>query len=295
MTDTRPIGLIGIGLLGSALAERLLAKGHRVVGFDTNTDRRAALSGFGGLAVADAADVVRKCSTLFLSLPTSDTVSALLEQLEPEFQPGQIVIDTTTGDPAQMVTIGTTLKRWGVNYVEALVAGSSAQVKAGQVVLFVGGEDEAVANAKTLFTAITATYFHLGTVGTASRFKLVHNLVLGLHRAVLAEGLTFATSLGIDPAKALRILQQTPAASTVMETKGQRMITGDFVPQARLSQHLKDVTLILAESRSNGCHTPLSQLHQTLLEQAEDLGFGDADNSAIIETFRAKTRKKPNS
>ena len=114
MTGTLPIGLIGIGLLGSALAKRLLASGDRVLGFDTNADQLAALSALGGGAADHAEEVVRSCHTLFLSLPTSNTVSSLLGQLEPEFQPGQIVIDTTTGDPAQMVAIGRRLERWGV-------------------------------------------------------------------------------------------------------------------------------------------------------------------------------------
>ena len=168
MKESRPIGLIGIGLLGSALAERLLADGGRVLGFDTNTDQLAALSDLGGTAVDEVAEVVRHCPILFLSLPTSATVAALLDQLEPEFQPGQIVIDTTTGDPAQMILIGRTLDRWGVHYVEALVAGSSAQVRTGKVVLFVGGEDRAVTQVKPLFAAITETHFHLGAIGAAS-------------------------------------------------------------------------------------------------------------------------------
>lgn len=290
MTDKSPIGLIGVGLLGSAIAERLIARGIRVRGFDTNRDQREALSACGGEALDGAAEVVRCCQTLFLSLPTSDTVSSVLEQLEADFRPGQIVIDTSTGEPAQMASIAETLANQGVDYVEALVAGSSAQVRAGQVVLFVGGQDEAVTRVKPLLAALTKSQFHLGLVGTASQFKLVHNLLLGLHRAVLAEGLMFAESLGIEPGKALQILQQTPAASVVMESKGQRMVTGDFAPQARLSQHLKDVRLILAEAKKSGCSTPLSELHQTLLERAEELGFGAADNSAIIEAFRSQTQ-----
>ena len=106
---------------------------------------------------------------------------------------------------------------------------------------------------------------------------------------MLAEGLMFAKGLGIDPSEALRILQQTPAASAVMETKGPRMVRGDFTPQARLAQHLKDVRLILAASdRANG-HTPLSELHRQMLENAIELGLGDLDNSAIIELFRRST------
>ena len=95
-----------------------------------------------------------------------------------------------------------------------------------------------------------------------------------------------------------RVIGCSPAASAVMDTKGQRMVAGDFVPQAKLSQHLKDVRLILAEAENSGCRAPLSELHRALLERAEELGFGEADNSAIIEAFRppqdtiTKTKRK---
>ena len=286
MTEKPTIGLIGVGLLGSALAERLHGGGFAVHGFDSNQDQLIALTARGDVAMRSAAEVVRCSPVVMLSLPDSDTVRSLVEQHAAEFRPGQIVIDTTTGDPDQMVAIGRLLAGWGVDYVEASVAGSSSQVRAGQVVLFVGGEDPVVTKAEPVLAAVTATHFHLGSAGTASRFKLVHNLLLGLHRAVLAEGLTFAESLGIDAADALRILRHTPAASSVMATKGERMVSGDFAPQARLSQHLKDVRLILAEAQRHGAATPLSELHRTLLERAESLGFGDADNSAIIQAFR---------
>jgi 3-hydroxyisobutyrate dehydrogenase-like beta-hydroxyacid dehydrogenase len=123
-------------------------------------------------------------------------------------------------------------------------------------------------------------------VGTASRFKLVHNLVLGLNRAVLAEGLSFAKVLGFDPERVLEILKETPACSKVMESKGRKMVSGDRAPQARLSQHLKDVRLIVAAAEQRGLPIPLSRVHQQLLERAERLGFGDADNSAVIEAYR---------
>ena len=223
---------------------------------------------------------------LILSLPSSDVVLSLVQQLRSDFEPSQIVIDTTTGDPQQMVAISQSLAELGVSYLEATVAGSSSQVTTGEVALLLGGNAEVVERVKPLLTAITSKHFHLGPAGTASRFKLVHNLVLGLHRAVLAEGLVFAESLGFDQEVALEILNQTPAHSGVMETKGRRMVKRDYGLQARLSQHLKDVRLILAEAERAGTKTPLSQIHKTLLEQAEALGFGDADNSAVMEAFR---------
>ena len=115
--------------------------------------------------------------------------------------------------------------------------------------------------------------------------KLVLNLVLGLNRAVLAEGLSFARSSGIDPALALEILKAGPAYSKAMDVKGQKMLSEDFTPEARLSQHLKDVRLILDQARQQGRMLPLSEVHRTLLEKAETAGYGAADNSAIVKAF----------
>ncbi|TWU38559.1 2-(hydroxymethyl)glutarate dehydrogenase [Novipirellula artificiosorum] len=284
--NTNSVGLIGVGLLGSALANRLMKDGRGVHGFDTNEEQLQALSQCGGIACDSAAEVVQNCDVLILSLPTSDVVLSLVRQLRTDFEPSQIVVDTTTGDPQQMIAVGQSLAELGVSYLEATVAGSSAQVTAGEAALLLGGDAEVVESVKPLLAAITSKHFWFGPVGTASRFKLVHNLVLGLHRAVLAEGLVFAESLGFDPNQVLEILKQTPAASRVMEIKGRRMVEGDYGIQARLSQHLKDVRLILAEAERAGANTPLSRIHQTILEHAAELGFGDADNSAVIEAFR---------
>ena len=284
--NTNSVGLIGVGLLGSALANRLIDSGIRVHGFDSNEKQLESLKQSGGIACDSPMEVVQNCNVLILSLPSSDVVLSLVQQLRNDFEPSQIVIDTTTGDPQQMVAISQSLAELGVSYLEATVAGSSSQVTTGEVALLLGGDTEVVERVKPLLTAITSKHFHLGPAGTASRFKLVHNLVLGLHRAVLAEGLVFAESLGFDQEVALEILNQTPAHSGVMETKGRRMVERDYGLQARLSQHLKDVRLILAEAERAGTKTPLSQIHKTLLEQAEALGFGDADNSAVMEAFR---------
>lgn len=290
--DGKEVGLIGVGLLGSALAGRLIDGSFAVCGFDTNQDQLQTLAQSGGIACDSAAEVVQRCDVLFLSLPSSDVVLAMVEQLRTSFKPGQIVLDTTTGDPEQMIAIERWLAELGVHYAEATVAGSSDQVTAGQVSMFLGGEAEVVENVLPLLSALTPRHFYLGPVGTASRFKLVHNLMLGLHRAVLAEGLVFAESLGFDTGDTLGILKQTPAASGVMETKGTRMVEADYGLQARLSQHLKDVNLILVEADRAGASTPLSRIHKTLLEQAELLGFGDADNSAVIEAYRQPNEKE---
>src|SRR5262249_5035308 len=114
---------------------------------------------------------------------------------------------------------------------------------------------------------------------------LVVNLVLGLNRAVLAEGLSFARACGIAPAEALAVLKASAAYSRAMDAKGEKMLNEDFSPEARLSQHLKDVRLILASAAARAAPVPLSEVHRQLLEKAEGAGYGDADNSAVIKAF----------
>ena len=289
--DLPSLGLIGIGLLGSAIASRLLASGYRIHGYDTNQDQVKGFAKIGGVPCESAREVVGQCGILILSLPTSEVVRTLIEELRGTTVEGRMIIDTTTGDPSDMISFDSELKNRGASYVEATVAGSSSQVTRGEVSLFLGGESSTLDLLKPLFSAMSSKYFHLGPVGAASRFKLVHNLVLGLHRAVLAEGLVFAEELGFDQERTLNILKQSPAASGVMQTKGRRMVEGDYEPQARLSQHLKDVRLILSEVTETSMNAPLSVTHQDLLEHAVQLGYGDADNSAIIEAYRPSKQK----
>ena len=123
--------------------------------------------------------------------------------------------------------------------------------------------------------------------------KLVLNLVLGLNRAVLAEGLAYAAACGLDPAAALDILRAGPAYSRAMDVKGPRMLQGDYTPEARLAQHHKDVGLILASGAEAGASLPLSRVHDELLRAAEQAGLGEADNSAVYEVFRRRLFAKP--
>jgi 3-hydroxyisobutyrate dehydrogenase-like beta-hydroxyacid dehydrogenase len=110
-----------------------------------------------------------------------------------------------------------------------------------------------------------------------------------LNRAALAEGLVFAERIGIDMSDALQVLTASAAYSRIMDAKGPKMVGRDYAPQARLSQHLKDVRLIQAAGRSADIALPLTTTHQQMLELAENRGFGDHDNCAVIEAWRPKT------
>jgi 3-hydroxyisobutyrate dehydrogenase-like beta-hydroxyacid dehydrogenase len=279
------IGIIGLGLMGTALAQRLLHRGLGVLGYDLSAERRDELVQAGGQAAGSAVEVARQCETILLSLPDSDAVNSVIESIATGLRAGQLVIDTTTGEPLQTAATGARLAQRGVRFLDATIAGSSVHVSDGQVIVMVGGSDEAFRSARELLASFSRDVFHVGPWGSGSRMKLVVNLALGLNRAALAEALVLAKSLELDPQNALAILKSSPAYSTVMDTKGPKMLREDFEPEARLSQHLKDVRLILQTAARTGLDLPLSTTHRQLLERAEAAGLGELDNSAIIRAL----------
>ena len=284
----KSIGIVGLGLLGSALADRLLSRGWSVTGFDVAAERRGHLDATGGTAVNSLSEIA-SFEFILLSLPTSRVVADVVSSLKPELRSGQTIVDTTTGNPDDVESTAGELARLNVDYLDATVGGSSQQARDGEAIVMCGGRDDAFARCRLLFDDLATRTFHLGLVGSGSRMKLAVNLVLGLNRAVLAEGLMFAESLGLDLTTTLEVLKSGPTWSRVMDTKGEKMLQSDFSPQARVAQHLKDVRVILEAGSNTGARLPLSSVHQTLLEELVESGSGDLDNSAIIKAFRAVT------
>lgn len=281
----RPVGLIGLGLLGGALAQRLHAGGFAVTGYDVDAARGEAWRRCGGAVAESPAAAAGAGDRLVLSLPTHLESAAVLAACAERLRPGMTVIDTTTGEPESAERLAREWAARGVTYLDVTVSGSSAQVREGTAVLMAGGPAAALAACADLFGALGAAVFHTGSAGSGARMKLVTNLVLGLNRAALAEGLALARGLGLDAAQALAIMRGGPAYSRIMDRKGDKMLREDFVPEARLAQHLKDVRLILAQGRAAGLPMPLSAAHGEILAEAERAGYGDLDNSAVIRVL----------
>ncbi len=282
--EQQTIGLIGLGLLGSALGSRLIEQGIEVLGFDIDRDACDRFVRSDG-EVAESLPQVAGCKQIILSLPTSTIGRQVIDDLQPHLKPATAIIDTTTGSPTDAEVAAGLLGAASVEYLDATVGGSSKQARRGDAIIMCGATDDGFESCRTTLERLSSRLFHTGLPGSGSRMKLVTNLVLGLNRAVLAEGLAFAEAQGLDAASVLAILAAGPAASRVMDIKGRRMIERDFAPEARLRQHAKDVGLILETAHEAGRELPLSQLHAELLQGLIDLGLGDLDNSAIREAF----------
>ena len=289
--DSTNVGMIGLGLMGTALTERLLEAGYTVWVHNRTREKARPLEARGARWADNPLAV---CDRVLISLYTTDTVEEMLDLLGEGLRPGQILIDTTTGEPEQTARLGARLAARRVEYLDAPISGSSEQTRRGEVTAIVGGPREAFDACRDLFERYAAKTIYAGPWGSGAKMKLVSNLVLGLNRAALAEGLVFARTMGLDATAALDVLMNTMAYSRIMDTKGRKMIEGDFSTQARLSQHLKDIRLILGAAAAAGQALPLSEAHRRLLEAAEAAGFGDADNSAVIRAFTSPDRPGQN-
>lgn len=287
------IGLIGLGLMGSAAAERLLSAGYAVVGFDIDKGKRAGLQSLGGSVATSPKEVAEAALRIVLSLPDSAVVREVVEGsngIVHAARPPRYVMDTTTGDPEDTIRLAERLAGRGTALLDATVLGSSRQFRDGEAVLMVGGDRGAFERCTDLVNVLSERVFYLGPSGSGSKAKLASNLVLGLNRLALAEGLVLAQALGLDLERFLELLKVSPAYSAAVDTKGRKMLEADFAPQSRIRQHRKDVALILKYAGQAGQELPLSRVHLDVLEKAMAAGDGDLDNAAVIREIARRRR-----
>ncbi len=287
-------GLIGLGLLGSAIAENLIAAGFEPVGFDIDDERCQNLRSLGGRVAGCPAEAADGTDRVVLCLPDSKVVKEVVEGPDGILSakaPPDYIIDTTTGDPDDTILLADLLESRGVALLDAAVSGSSEQLRRRRAVIIAGGRKETYESCLDLLDALSERVFYMGPSGSGAKAKLASNLVLGLNRLALAEGLVFAEKLGLDVSAFLTVLETTPAYSAVMDTKGRKMLDGDFEPQARLRQHRKDVALVLKQAEAAGQDLPASKLHLQILDSAIASGDGELDNSAVIKELRRKQKE----
>jgi len=287
-----PMAVIGLGLMGSRMSGHLLAAGYVIRGYDPDPARLAEFGAKGGMVTGSPAKAVAGCWAALLSLPTSDVsrevclgddgiATAGVSQL--------FVYDTTTGRPRDAVDIAAGLDEVGVVYSDTTVSGNSEVAEKGELVVMLGGSEDAYRQGRPIFEAIGRSHHHVGPVGSASRMKLIVNHALTVHRMALAEALVVAELAGMDLDTALEVLKDSLAYSKVMDVWGDRMVVGDHeFPYARLRQSHKDARLIVDHGVELGATMDLARVAREALAEGEETGLADMDNSSVMEVVRRR-------
>jgi 3-hydroxyisobutyrate dehydrogenase-like beta-hydroxyacid dehydrogenase len=289
-----PVAIIGLGLMGEVYAQRLLDAGIAVSGYDIDPARRARLKEIGGQPAATIAELAKPASCIIVAVFSTAQVEDVIEDhLLPALGDGssKIVLVMSTVDPDQVAALAARVVPRGIRYLDVPVSGTSDQVRRGDGVALIGG-DKAIADAVApIFDALFAHRFHVGKIGDGGRAKLAVNLILGLNRLALAEGLVFAERMGLDAAAFLEVAKGSASYSQVMETKGPKMVRGDFSPEGRVKQTLKDAHMMLNQGEALGQPLKSLEVHADVLEACVKAGEADLDNSAIIKEVRRRGSK----
>jgi L-threonate 2-dehydrogenase len=283
-------GVIGVGLMGTACAQRLMQAGFEVLAYDVDEAKRTAIAGAGARAAASVAEVAAACDTLVLAVFSTDQVEqvvegegGILEAADKGARP-RCLVCTSTCDPDRLAALAARARPHDVHILEAPVSGTSRQVAAGDGVGLIGGDRGVVDRAAPVLDALCPRRHYLGEVGNGSRAKLAVNLILGLNRAAIAEGLVFAERLGLDRSAFLEVARGSAAYSQVMDVKGQLFARREYQnPQSRVDQSLKDFRLMLEQARDAGQELPFASVYVQLLEDCMQHGEGEWDNAAIAE------------
>jgi putative dehydrogenase len=295
MTAARQIGIAGLGLLGSALAHRLISSGYSPKGFDIDATKTTSFAKSGG--VAATLEEIAHCDVVLLAVfDTGQVEDVVNNAVLPALTPGvpKTVLCASTCDPDRVAALSDRVAARGLTLIETPVSGSSGQVRNGDGVGLIGGDKDAIDGVADIIDALYPKWFYMGPVGSGGRAKLAINHILGLNRLVLAEGLVFAQALGLDPAALLEVARQSAAYSQVMDIKGPKMVSGEYTPQGFIHQSLKDFRLILEQAAKCGQAVPLAALNAEVLSACVSRGEGERDNSAVIEEIRRR-RKPPTS
>src|SRR5215204_4351196 len=269
MNDLSPVGLLGVGLMGDVFARRLRAAGFDVVGYDIDAAKTKRLVEIGGEAAASVAEVAGRCRVIMVVVFSTDQVEDLIENaILPAVgeDSNKIVLCASTCDPERLAALGQRVSRRGIRFLETPVSGTSKEVERGTGTGLIGGDPALAAEVKPVLDALYARTFHIGGYGDGSRAKLAINLILGINRTALAEGLVFAERIGLDPAKFLDVAKASAAYSRVMEGKGPKMLRGDYTPEGMVAISLKDATLMRDQGRKAGQQLPLLETYRGLLE-----------------------------
>lgn len=294
MNDS-PVAVIGLGLMGEVYARRLLDARIPVIGYDIDPSKRDRLAAIGGRSVDSIAELAKPARCIIIAVFNTDEVEDVIEQhLLPALGEGskKIVLCMSTCDPEKVSALAERVTPRGIHYLDVPVSGTSEQVRRGEGVALVGGDVAILAEVKPLLDILFARSFHVGKIGDGGRAKLAVNLILGLNRLALAEGLVFAERMGLDPAAFLEVARGSASYSQVMDTKGPKMVRGDFSPEGRARQTLKDVHLMLSQAMALGQRLNMLEVHEDVLQACVRAGEADMDNSVVIREVRRRATKR---
>jgi L-threonate 2-dehydrogenase len=280
---TTTVGVVGLGIMGSAISGHLLDAGFDVIGTDVSEE---AMKTFGGRPAPDLATLARESAVVITSLPSAEAALQVCAELADSAR-GNVVVDTSTLSLAVKEQCRSLFKE--AELLDCPISGTGAQAKVRDLVVLGSGDEAAFATARPVLEAFARSVRHLGPFGDGTRMKLVANLLVSIHNASTAEAFALGAAAGLDPAVLYETVRDGAGGSVIFDKRGPLMVQRSYRPAtARVSMFLKDVALVRELADAVGVPTPVLDATLPLYERAAATGWADADAAALLEVLEEK-------
>ncbi len=283
------IGIIGTGLMGSAIAQRLIERGFTVYVHNRTKQRSDALVRIGGIRIGNPLELGKKCSYVIISVTDGNAVKEILfgnNGLIYSNNSQLSIIDTSTVLPEDSIYCANLMKRKGYAMIQAPIMGGPDATRKGDVISIVSGDKKIMEKCRRILTNFSKKIFYAGHHdGAANYLKLGLNLNIALIAISLSESIIFIKKSKTDPAVFLDILNSTYFKTGLSEVKGPKMIRNNFEPKFFLKNMLKDVQLLNECAKRNNASLSFSSLAEQYFRMAVNRGYSELDYTAILKLF----------
>lgn len=275
------IGVVGLGVMGSAMSKNIMGAGHAVLGFDIDPEKLANFVSSGGVPARAVGEVAAGSDLLLMSLPTVDALAQVAEEIARNAHEGLVCLEAGTFPLEAKMAARETLAAAGVELLDTPLSGTGLQAADATLVVYASGNREGIEKAGPIFEAIGRSTHDVGEFGNGSKTKYIANLLVVAHSLAAAEAHELGLAAGLDPTMMQRVVADGVGSSKMFEIRGPMMVADDYPPAARLDIHLKDAKIIASYAQSVGAVTPLLDTTLRVYEQASAAGLGDLDAAAL--------------
>jgi L-threonate 2-dehydrogenase len=285
----KTVGIIGLGIMGGAIARNLIERGWCVIGFDIDANKCAELASSKVIIVDSVEALSREAAVIMTSLPTPVAVENVAKAIAGSSGPPRIVIELSTLALADKFRFEAILKKAGHIPLDCPLSGTGAQAKMRDLIVYASGDSDAIARCMPLFADFAKQSSDLGVFGNGSRMKFVANHLVAIHNVATAEAMILAERAGLDPKLVLEMIGPGAGGSRMFQMRAPMMVEGKYQPATmKVSTWKKDMAIIAEFADDVGCETPLFTLTQPVYAAAIAMGFGDQDTAAVFEVLKKK-------
>jgi L-threonate 2-dehydrogenase len=284
--------VVGLGIMGSAIAQHLLDAGCEVLGYDVDDARVRELESSGGTGLSSAREAADRADVVVTSLPGSQAALDVCQEIAAGARAGLIVVETSTLPHEVKESCRDLVSAAGAELLDCPLSGTGAQARVRDVVVFGSGDEAAFERARTVMETFSRSVRYLGPFGSGSTMKLVANLLVAVHNAATAEAFALGEAAGLDPQQIYDTVRDGAGNSVIFEKRGQLMVDRTYRPAtAKVSMFVKDTGLIAEYAGRLGLDLPVLAATRPLYDRAVERGFADADAAALLETLEREDRR----